>query len=284
LLFDRTSILRIGTGVGIELRGLRIVFEVTKQLLGYPNTAVLKVYNLSESTRTLLRFPGTRVELLAGYEGSVSRVFLGDLVNVNDVRENPDTVTTIWARDGFTAYANALSSVSFAAGTSLRQVVSKAYTDLKASAATLLQGSSAVPEKKIVSSMAFSGPTVALLNKMGEDHGFIWFIRDNSLVLIPVRASDASVPVVLINRTTGMVGSPTITEIGADVEMLLNPSIQPAGVVQIQSDFARVSLGDLLYRPINKTLGEGLYRVNQVIHRGDTRGNDWSSSITGVKL
>jgi len=293
--FNRECVLRVGLpDIAQEIRctsasGLRITFEVDKSLIGYPATAIIKVYNLARDTRAYLREPGNRVELLVGYnsegEDSVlTRLFLGDLVNVNDVRENPDTVTTVWARDGFAAYTEALSSVTFAAGASLKQVFKSAYTDMKAACRQLVRGSDGTPDAKITSPFSFAGQTADMLNKLGETYGYYWMIQDEELVFIPVGDVNANIPVVVISRGTGMIGSPAITEIGADVSCLLNPKIIPTGAIKVESDFSRVSLGNLLFRPINKTLGEGYYRVNRVVHRGDTRGNDWNSAITGRVL
>jgi len=296
LQFNRKCVLRVGTDDAIEIRcssasGLRAHFVIDKQLLGFPNTAIIKVYNLSESSRAKLREKGARVELLVGYDpnrdgtdASLTRLFLGDLVNINDVRENPDTVTTLWARDGYTAYTDAVTSAAFVKGTGLKQILKKSFEDMKKASRNLIMGANSIEDKKLTAAMSFGGQTTELLAKLAKTYGFNWMIQDEELSFQPAASADGSIPLVVINKFTGMVGSPTVTEIGANVSLLLNPTVLPAGIVQIGSDLAQVSLGNLLYRPINKTLGEGLYRVNRVIHTGDTRGNSWRSAITGRTL
>ena len=296
--FSRECILRIGVPGSLVLSkeitctgndGLRITFEVRKQLLGFPNTAIIQVYNLSETTRNLLHLKGMRVELWAGYSTgdqvtATSRLFLGDVINIWDTRENPDTVTTIWARDGGLAYDNATMSMTFAKGTSLKQLLAESVVSLKKVLVDVVKGTDQTTPVTITSPLSFTGSTKDFLDQLGKTYQFNWFITDGQLNTIPTNQANMFIPQVIISRTTGMIGSPTITEIGADVDCLLNPSLLPAGVIKILSVAAKVSLGDLLFRPINRTLGEGNYRINEVVHTGDTRGNEWKSHVIGYRI
>ena len=81
-----------------------------------------------------------------------------------------------------------------------------------------------------------------------------------------------------------MIGSPTITELGADVRTLMNPRLNPYRAVQITTPDAEINVGNLFFRTKVPTLGTGLFRINKVIHTGDTRGNDWTSAITGRRF
>jgi len=51
LQYKRKYELLIGADSGIKLSDLRVKFEITKDLTGYPNLAKIQIFNLSKSTR-----------------------------------------------------------------------------------------------------------------------------------------------------------------------------------------------------------------------------------------
>ena len=72
-----------------------------------------------------------------------------------------------------------------------------------------------------------------------------------------------------------------VTEIGADVTTLLNPSLLPNRAFLIESVNADVTIGNLFFRNIKRTTAEGLYKIQEVVFKGDSRDGDWLSSVKG---
>lgn len=72
-------------------------------------------------------------------------------------------------------------------------------------------------------------------------------------------------PVLLINKNTGMVGYPHPTTAGVSVKMLLNPNVRPGQLVRIESD----RIGFI----------SGEYYITSLEHEGELRGNSWYTTL-----
>jgi len=86
---------------------------------------------------------------------------------------------------------------------------------------------------------------------------------------------------VLVNAATGMLGSPTVTEIGADVMTLLNPRMLPNKAFKIESVNTDIQLGNLFFRNVKRTNAEGTYKIQEVTFKGDSREGEWTSAVKG---
>ena len=268
-------------GKVVTSRDLRIVFEVTKDLFGYPNLATISLYNLSLQRISQITEEFTGVELKAGYQGVNTLLFKGDVRNIVNRRDGTDTITEFFAGDGERKIRETKFSKTFASGTSVKQMVLD------------MAGSFGIPKAKMdgldvsratLNGASFSGSTKDLLDKLGDDYGFYWSIQDGQFVTQGRDSYDESNRKIIITRSTGMIGSPSITELGADVRTLLNPEYQPYRLIEIKSPNAEIKVGNLFFRKNPPTLGSGLFRINKVTHKGDSRGNEWSSSIVGRRV
>ena len=86
---------------GLDLSELRIVFDVRKGETETPNSAEIRVYNLSEATMSRMRREFTRVILQAGYRSNYGIIFDGNIRQTLQGRENgTDTYIEIIAADG----------------------------------------------------------------------------------------------------------------------------------------------------------------------------------------
>lgn len=79
-----------------------------------------------------------------------------------------------------------------------------------------------------------------------------------------------------------MIGSPTITEIGAEVTTLLNPELLPNRAFKIEADSADIAISNLQFRDLKRTQATGLYRAYEVIFQGDNRGAAWVTKAKGT--
>lgn len=262
---------------GLKISKLRISFEITKDLQGFPNLAKIQVYNLSEESRSKIQDTFESVILSVGYGEDLSTIFTGDIRNVQKVRRGVDIITEIYGGDGNKDFAEAYFNKSFVAGTSVTDIINEVKKEFKTVASGVIQGIDNTAQKLFGSS--FSGPASQVLNQLGDENNFDWSIQDGQLDIIGRNATLDETFV--ISARTGMIGSPTITEIGADVTALLNPSILPGRKIKIESTAPNFDLGNLNFRTVNKTLGEGTYKVIKVVHSGDTHSQTWHSNITG---
>ena len=262
---------------------LRVKFEITKDLFGYPNLGKIAIYNLSLDRAVEISEEFTTVELKAGYANTLVLLFKGDIRNVVNRREGVDTITEIFAGDGDRPVRKTKFSKTFAPGTPILQMVKEVASSFNIPSAKL-DGINSIQSN--LNGITMSGSTKDLLNKLSDDYNFYWSIQDGQFTTQSRDGYDSANAVTVITRATGMIGSPAITEIGADVRTLLNPDLHPYRAFKIETPNVDVSVGNLFFRNANSipTLGVGLFRVNKVIHLGDTRGPDWSSNLVGRRL
>ena len=295
-LFKRYLRIVIGnekTHDGIEIEKLRCHFEVTRDLLGFPNLATVRIYNLTRANREFINIVQKRnlnalgndesnegrLAIYAGYEESNGLIFKGDIMNIIHLREGVDMVTEILAKDGAREFQNGFSNFIVSENTKLIDVLLRLQRDWPTIAKSEIRISSG--DKKLFSK-TICEPTKDVLNKLGRDYGFHWSFQNHKYTIIDYDTV-LNARAIVINNRTGMIDSPIVTEKGVDVKSLLNWEIKPYALIKVESQTEAVQLGNLYYRSINKTLGEGEFKVMRVVHTGDNYDNAWESMITGYK-
>jgi len=261
------------------IRGLRVNFEITKSILSFPNLARITLYNPNQDTLSALEEKYTRIVLNAGYEGDLRLLFKGDVRNVFQTKTGRDRLLTIYSGDGEKSWQNATfnktlsESLSFS---SAIQEVLKTFSDVNIGT---LQGLPQVADK--MRGQVLSGSSKDIMDNFAEEYGFSWSIQDGEIIITPEQEPLEGDEAVLVTAATGMIGSPTITEIGVDVTTLLNPRLLPNRGFLIESINAEVTIGNLFFRNVKRTTAEGLYKIQEVVFRGDSRDGDWLSSVKG---
>lgn len=279
LQYKRKYELLVGDeSTGVRITDLRISFEVSKDLTGYPNLAKINIYNLKQETRARIEKEFDRIILNAGYENNIKLLFNGEIRNVTHLKQGVDTVTTIFAHDGAKDFDSSKINATFREGTSVSQLVKSVISTFKETSVGELSGLNNLGDK--LQGITLSGSSKDVLDQLAEENNFEWSITDG--IINVVKKDEALNRIANITSASGMIGSPTITEIGADVKILLNPELIPNGKINIVSLTSKVSLGNLLFRDIKKTIGEGVYKIQKITHIGDTHTNEWSSDIVGI--
>lgn len=287
--FGRKVSLIIGpdSGDALDLSGLRIVFRVQRGDLQTPNSARIRVYNVSDNTAQRAAAEFTRVVLQAGYEGNYGIIFDGSIIQVRRGRESPtDTYIDITAADGDMAYNFAVVNTTLAAGSTHADVVDAC---LKA------MGKYGVTAGYIADLPSNPMPRGQVLFGMARDHletvarstQTLWSIQDGQLQIVP-ETSYVPGEIPVINAKSGMVGLPEQTQNGITVRMLLNPAVKIGRLIQLDNssiqryEFSLSSADAIANRNTslqNKINGDGFYYVMSNEFWGDTRGNDWYNEV-----
>lgn len=279
-------------GDALDLSALRFRFAIRRGDLQTPNSADIRVYNVSDDTadriRQLLPQPEfTRIVVQGGYEGNYGVVFDGEIKQVRRGRESQtDTYLDITAADGDSAYNFAMSAVSLAAGSTPNDQISEVLKGMAEHSVTKgyvpdMPGN-ALPRGKVIYGMSRDE-----LRKIARNTQTAWSIQDGKLNMIPESAyMEGDVPV--ITSATGMIGLPEQTQNGIKVRVLLNPNIKIGQAVKLDNRSIQgyrfglgisQQAGNLFAEQSIKTNADGLYYVMIADHMGDTRGNEWYSDL-----
>lgn len=277
-------------GVGLSIKDLRVQFEIEKTVESAPNEAKIKIFNLTPEHEAQIKEEFDDVILNAGYKDNVSMIFRGNIQHVYRYRDKNDTITEIVASDGDKDHRLATINATFAAGSTHLDIVDAAVDSFQGVGNTM-KGPISVPAKVYLRGKVVSSNSRAALDNVSKECGVNWSIQDGELHMIGV---DEYLPdnTIVINKNTGMLGSPTVTEKGVEVRLLLNPLLK----VNCQVELDKSSINEKPQGAGADKNGEGgkrksqpdgskredetgLYKVLNLKHKGDNRSNDWFSTI-----
>lgn len=299
LQYDRKVSLILGgeSSEPLEFSAFRVRFAVRRGDIQTPNSADIRIYNVSPDTSQRAEREFSRVILQAGYEGNYGVIFDGLIKQIRRGRESQtDTYLDITAADGDSAYNFAVVIASLAAGSTPKDHVAEILQGMKSRGIT--QGfapwdqpgvppANGLPRGKVLFGMCKDA-----LRTVGKNTGTSWSIQDGALTFIPQSAylpGDA----VVVNAATGMIGLPEQTQNGIKVKTLLNPNIKIGSVIELDNESIQslrfgLSVADsaknMMDALVIKKNADGLYRVLVADHMGDTRGNDFYTDIICVAV
>lgn len=270
-------------GDGLDLGSLRVVFKIQKSDAQTPNTAEIRVYNLSENTAKQIQKEFTKVTLQAGYESNYGVIFAGNIKQVRMGRENGvETYIDIAAGDGDDAYNYAVVNTTLAAGAKQSDQINAAAGAMSGKGVGKGYigdtGGKALPRGKVMYGMARD-----YLRQSAESTDTTWSVQDGKLQVVS-RTAVLPNQAVLLTSKTGLVGTPEQTNDGIKARCLLNPLLKIGVRVKInEEDVAMAKLPDTTKdNTANKPAAissDGIYRLLTVEHSGDSRGNDWYSDL-----
>lgn len=264
-LYLRKVVLDIIPPIGPTKRidGLRIAFDCEKTSTSDPNSCEIRVFGLSEKTRSMLEIEKVRVALSVGYIGltpegvlgtginsssSVDVVFIGDVKKVVHEVNPPEIVTTIEVSDGSNRYRNAKIEKGYPANVKLSFVIE----DLIAELGLPKSANQFVSTKKFANGLTLSGPVRDQLDQLAEANGFEWSIQNETVQITPRNQALANT-LILIKSDTGLVGSPYKTKQGVEFDSLIQPTLTPGKRIKVESN-----------------LVTGIFRLRKVNHSGDS--------------
>lgn len=262
-------------GAGVSLSGLRIVFEIERTSTSEPNPATIQVYNLSEGTRGLVQDKDQGVILKAGYLDLVQQIFIGVVRRVEHRREGTEIVTEIEAKDGGIALLEPEFKRAYTRGVSRRKIVNDIVRSMPGISAGHL--SSSVLSSSISGKLAFSGTCKNAMDRLARAWNFEWSIQDNVVQVLRLTGTREGRELAeVFSPLTGLIGSPCRTGrdarsgkgvAGARWTSLLRPALVPGGFALLESEFLT-----------------GAFKVESLIHRGDTHGEAWQTEAEGVQI
>ncbi len=251
---------------------MRVAFEVEKNLGSEPNTCTVSLFNLAPDTVASFQSKPLRVLLEAGYDGERHRVFAGDLRRATTRGDGVDAETILELGDGERAFTHARVNRSYREGVRSSDVLRELARTMGLEIPRNVQGLNAL-RHEFASGVSLNDRASTELTRLLNRHNLSWSIQDGRLQILgknETRTEQAWV----VSKDNGMIGSP---ELGAPdkpgkqpiltVKMLLRPEITPGGRIEVTS------------RYIN-----GVFRVERLIHAGDSRGQDWMTTVEGKAI
>ncbi len=287
-----------GSGGSITLssskdpNALRMKFLVRQDTNQSPNTAIIRVYNVSRSTaQKLLRVEEfSKVTLTAGYQQNSGKIFGGNVKQVRYGRENPtDTYVDLFCGDGDHAYIGAVVNKTLAAGSTMLDHVHLMADAMKPFGIILgyvpTQLLSQIKEPRAVT---FFGMARQYLRTIAHTIGSMWSIQDGSLVIVePGKALGGTRE---LNSNTGLIGMPEQTSNGITATMLIDPQVGVYSTIHLnQADVQRAAYdlsnqGAVANSTLPDVTADGQYIIYALERHGDSRGQEWYQEMICIAV
>ena len=238
---------------------LRAQFRATRNLKSEPNTASVKVWNLSRDTRAILESQKLVPVLLeVGHGGRTFSIFNCQMRSAQTERDGSALITSLATGDGEAAVGGGRAFAQVPAKASPAQILQFAAQGLLAAGV----GKGNLDSAAGLASATFGGPARTLhgnaarvFTDVATMNGFEWSVQDGNLQILKIGASSQQeAGAVRLSEASGMIGSPSVDTKGVlKVKALLQPGLMPGLPVVVDGEFIK-----------------GAYRIEEVEFTGDT--------------
>ncbi len=300
--FDRTcrlTIAELGDPFGLLIEyaqdlGLRIAFDILKTNDLQPNRGSVTIWNLAEDTRSdltgkvkrLIRTTfgqgdidgraqadpkatafalGTAyVTLSAGYGPVPIQVMEGNTTGIKSVRRGVDWTTTLTFGDSELQARGSIVNRSFAIGTPFATVILYLVASLGVSfdpaEVTAALAASPTGRTDFPHGVTIVGPAIKNLDRLLKNLDIKASIQDGKFQVLNGNGTTNDPPI-LMSLENGLLDAPrALDDGGYEIRSFVTGELSPGRPLTLET--AAV---------------QGLYRVEEVRHRGDTHGADWHS-------
>ena len=266
----------------IEIRNLKIVFDVQDQVGDEPAQGRIVVYNLNPDHRAAVRFEklkslnkfGGELILRAGYIDQIKELYRGTIISAVNTKNGPDWMTEILVVPEIARLLTAIVTRKqpYATGTPKSSIFFDIVNDLNIPISN--------PEKtkvlEILGNAAIKKPwtifgsAVDVLNKLSKQWKEMVNVRyyGNKVSGLVAGESVNTVPV-KINRGN-LVGSVEVIDGGVRFKTQLNGELNLHKLVDVESE------------TVDDLTTSGKYVTQNVNHRGDNRQGDFFTSCSCV--
>ena len=244
----REARLTIGAGdSSLVTDALRIEFRVPFGV-NEQRPATVTVWNLSTRSAKLISKADSLL-LEAGYAGRLGKIVGGEVSEVEHRRSGVDRATVLTVGSGeqerrITPFVESYENAS------LHLVVNDIAKTMG------VEVDFGDVQDVQIGAWGAEGGARETLDKLLHNRGIGWHEKDSTIFLTPNGGPATTGRRKKVSPSTGMVGSPSVTESGITGKVLLDHALVVNDEVDVESD-----------------LVTGVYRVVELEHRGDTWGN-----------
>jgi hypothetical protein len=261
-------------------RQFKCTFEILHDFGGSTSYADIAIYNLKAETANKANLKGKSISFRAGYEDSIDKIFSGTIKNVLYERQEPSTITRLICRGGKLTEDQTQINETLGDGVKVPELVRACVTAI--GYPIVIDDTQFDDIEPYVYGYQLSGDPRTYLEKLSKAHKFNYVLENDRMIVLRegyARQGEAHI----VSQFTGMEGIPEITEIGVDVTVRLNPKIRIGGKFRVESKLATFNFSNLYFVDIPESAGQGDHKIFKLAYSGDSKGDTWSTKITGYR-
>ena len=288
-----------GKPEALDLSQFKIYFRISQATSDAPKAAEIYIYNLSDDTMNKLagednETKNTTVTLEFGYKDSpLEIIFNGQVFQYRRGRDSQiDRWLCVLAQSGDHLKNYAVINQSAPAGISIdgiRQILTQELEKYNVKSGEVPQ----LSNQQYPRGRVFFGSLYTHIEQFYTENDVLFDVSDgvlNANTYIGYRIE----PQIVINRETGLVGTPQLTTQGLELTCLLNPKLKRGMRIQVDLTNLQTEAYDIAYEQQGKdqdfknpnlaTNVGGIFIIQSVEMVGDTRGEECYSSLVCTAL
>ena len=212
-----------------------------------------------------------QIKFWAGYEGNVKQIYGGQILR-SVPADMPDTNINITAQALEKAMGKYIE----------RNWENPMFIDLIREAATACDFDLCISEqvrssdklmKRAGHRYEYSGGAVGYLREIMTDLGSVIvtnndgmaFCVANNILYVSFQSEPYPASIPIINKNTGLIGIPSPTDTGVNLQILMDVTLSPFQTIRLESE--------------RMPLYNGFYNIINIRHHGTLRGRDWYSDL-----
>lgn len=232
-LINRVAKIIISTeGDTIEVKDLRIEFDIEKTSESDPNKGTMIIFNLNETHRAALENEVVYIELEVGYEeGDTTVLFKGDMTKSKTERLGVDYKSIITIGDGSKEIKAAKLDKSYASGANIKTIVVDALNQVGLPVAR-----NDMQDEQYNQGVTVSGSAKKIIDRFTGKQDLEWSIQDGEVQILN-KDQDVGEEAILLTSNTGLLGSPFKREDNqVEFKSFIIPGITPGKKIKIESN------------------------------------------------
>ncbi|MBP5125764.1 hypothetical protein, partial [Pseudomonas protegens] len=262
----------------------RIQFNIDVSPGSSVSYADIRLYNLNKVSGIA---NGASIILKAGYTDNIDAIFTGTVTNILREREPgaPEIITRLICRSGSAAVDRGSAQVSLGPGARVEEAIRALAREWPIPID--IDNEQFADDQPMARGYHADGDIPAAMNALARDYKFDWLQHMGRMYVTKPEMKRNSTSI-KINQFTGMIGIPEITRgpngLGVFVSAQLNPSIMVSSVIDLKSEFATYSTGNLYLSKVeDDAVPVGEYNVFALRYSGDSHSDTWRVDIDGIR-
>jgi len=282
---------------GTVISNMRAMATITKSILkSDPDFCEVTIYNLAIETRQLFS-TAKKLAIYGGHGDPETNdgelVYLGDIINVQNRKENTEWVSIYTCGDGASAIKQSVINKTYTQPMTPKDIITDIVDATGISSA--IEFVSGESEAKTTRSYTANGDAKGEIDAICNSNDLYWSIQDDVMVVTDAYTSRQRLSYI-IRVETGMIGSPEWVNRGTTtnkvnnidgnlikVKSLLIPSIKPCDQINIVSELFETKVNGVTF----ESSGSGIsanFKVETISHSMNTHDGEFSTEIEARAL
>lgn len=252
---------------------LKIDFDITNCIGGTFAEGNITITNLTFEDMSYLatsvspvngRFKRNKILLEAGYVGNIASLIGGNIIECDAEFNNVDASISLKVQGGV---ANNLLNNNIRSSFSGNIDFKTAIEDCAKNNDLKLRYDSKIPPRQLTD-YSFNGTPfqqIGSLRKYYPDTD-IFIAEDGETLNVLLKEGGEQINTTELSRDTGLIGKPKPTTIGVNVRSVLNTNFKAGGFCRLKNE--------------NLKAFDGVYRIQEIHHRGSNKGDIWETELT----